>query len=166
MAANIHCEDDKFGEDYLVLKPNEATWFDLGRLLISSDLKNEGFIEFPEERLIRNCERRWVIFMSVFAQKLLLTMKKPMAFCGDVLEWWLNIFSDNGGKMVKPEKTSATYRSTIGNLDTRIELEKWKEDDLNEDKHKGLLSFMASKLSYENEAFVKSVVEDHWEVSK
>ncbi|KAM7279233.1 hypothetical protein ACFE04_006367 [Oxalis oulophora] len=170
------CDDDKFGDEYLLLKPKEASWFDLGRLLFSSDSTNKEFFECPEEQLIRNWERRWVIFMSVFVQKLLLVMEQPLAFTGDMLEWWLNLLLTNGGfsklilnvltgKMMKPpEKWRATYRSAYGNLDTRIDLHKRREIGDSEEKQKGLLSFMAAKLAFENKAFIQNVVQNHWEM--
>lgn len=65
--------------------------------------------------------------------------------------------------MITPERSSATFLSVVGNLDTRVDLDKnIKEKDA---KYKGFLSMMASKLSYENEQFVSNAVTNHWEVS-
>lgn len=64
--------------------------------------------------------------------------------------------------MITPEPSSATFLSVVGNLDSRVELDKSiKQVD---PKYKGMLSMMASKLSYENEQFIKSAVTNHWEV--
>ena len=67
------------------------------------------------------------------------------------------------GKMVRPERSSATFRSVVGSLDTRQDLDKSINHE--DTKYKGLLSIMAAKLSYENEAFAKTTVENHWNVS-
>lgn len=67
------------------------------------------------------------------------------------------------GKDVKPDyKSAATFISTIGNLDKRVDLDKSiKPGDM---RYHGELSMMAAKLAYENEAFVRTVVKDHWKV--
>lgn len=64
--------------------------------------------------------------------------------------------------MVLPDPKSGKYLSCIGNLDVRV-----KFDDVvqREDyKYYPALSMMASKASYENEAFLKTTVEDYWKV--
>lgn len=67
------------------------------------------------------------------------------------------------GKVITPERSSGTFMSLAGNLDTRVDLDKSiKQDDA---KYKGLLSMMASKFSYENEPFISDSVRNHWDVS-
>ena len=66
------------------------------------------------------------------------------------------------GSMVKPDKSSATFSSVVGNLDKRLELD--KSINTGDSRYGASLSIMASTLSYENEAFVQNVVTDHWKV--
>lgn len=51
----------------------------------------------------------------------------------------------------------------MGNLDRRIDLD--EKIKANDNKYKGSLSVMASKLSYENGNFIENVVRNHWKVS-
>lgn len=65
--------------------------------------------------------------------------------------------------MIIPDKTSSTFLSFIGNLDKRVELDSTiKHADGN---YNALLSMMASKVSYENKAYIETTVKDHWEVN-
>ena len=62
-----------------------------------------------------------------------------------------------------PDKSSAEFTSVLGNLDTRVDLDRSIKND---DRRYSLsLSITAAKLSYENEDFVQSVVRDHWKVN-
>lgn len=64
--------------------------------------------------------------------------------------------------MIKPDRTSATFLSFIGNMDKRVELDRSiKYDDAN---YHAALSMMASKASYENEAYTETIVKDRWKV--
>lgn len=67
-------------------------------------------------------------------------------------------------KLVIPDNSSENYMSILGNLDTRLELDK---DIKREDsRYYGPLSAMAAKLSYENEALIKATVTDKWKVMR
>ena len=68
----------------------------------------------------------------------------------------------NSGKIIWPEKTSATFASLVGNLDRRVELD--RRIERGSKRYKAMLSIMASKLSYENTNFVSSVLHNHWKV--
>lgn len=61
-----------------------------------------------------------------------------------------------------PKEESANFLSTLGHLDRRVELD--KKIKPGDGKYFPLLSVMASKIAYENEAFIKAVVKDHWAV--
>ncbi|KAF8405011.1 hypothetical protein HHK36_009907 [Tetracentron sinense] len=164
---------EEFNSNYLVLRPEEAGPLDLFRLLFSSDIEKRNFVDCPKGSKISDFSRRWLLFISVVAQKILLSVSKPLSWIGSMFELWLNFFSDNGnlgglllkllqGKVVIPDKTSATFRSTIGNLDRRVELDKSIKHGDN--RYISALSIMAAKLSYENEAFVETTVREHWEM--
>ncbi|CAL0322468.1 unnamed protein product [Lupinus luteus] len=159
------------GPSYLMLKPDEATFMDLWHLLFSPVLKNRKFIECSPDTGPREFRQRWLLFISVVVQNILFKSGKSMKKIGDMLELWLNRLSSNGGliglfinklkgKMITPEKSSETFISVVGNLDTRVDLDKSiRNDDV---KYKPLLSMMASKFSYENANFVSNSVKNHW----
>lgn len=68
------------------------------------------------------------------------------------------------GRFIWPEKTSATFASINGNLDQKVELGLGRSIKIGDERYKPLLSIMASKLAYENEHFIRSVLQDHWQV--
>ncbi|ESQ44777.1 hypothetical protein EUTSA_v10003368mg [Eutrema salsugineum] len=163
-------------EKYFVLDPREATASDLIHLLFSSDFENRRFIDSSEYRLeddLYRFRRRWIIFVSIVIQKLMILLKNPLYFFGFSLAYWFNLVSSNGGffmilpnifkgKMIWPEKTSATFASLVGNLDPRVELD--GRIETGSKRYKAMLSIMASKLSYENINFVSSVLHNHWKM--
>ncbi|TXG52424.1 hypothetical protein EZV62_021593 [Acer yangbiense] len=168
-------DEEHLCQKYLFLKPKEATLFDLIRLLYSSNLEETRFVEFSDQadRHINNFRRRWLIFISVVAQKVLLFMRIPLAIVGYVLELCLNLLSSNGGflgllfnlftvKVVKPDRLSEKFMSVVGFADKRVELD--RKIQPNNRKYYSSLSLMAAKLSYENQAFIKSIVKDHWQM--
>lgn len=65
--------------------------------------------------------------------------------------------------MIRPDSSSATFRSAVGNLDTRVDLD--RKIRVNDKRYNAALAIMASKLSYENEAFASTVVRDNWQVN-
>ncbi|XP_042486163.1 triacylglycerol lipase OBL1-like [Macadamia integrifolia] len=172
MASN--CNDDIWG-NYLVMKPKEASFMDLFHLLFSSDLEKRNFLNCHREgKKEADLRRRCVIFVSVLIQKILLLSAEPMSKFGSVYEQWLNLLSCNGGfielifnfitgYVVTPaDKSSASFASCIGALDTRLDLDKSiKQGD---SRYYWELSMMASKLSYENKAFIQNVVTNHWKM--
>ncbi|KAE9600027.1 hypothetical protein Lal_00045434 [Lupinus albus] len=157
--------------NYLLLKPEEAKFVDLWRLLFSPASDNIKFIESTQELEASKFTQRWLLFISVVVQIILVRSKKYMKKMGDMLDLWLNRVSSNGGliglfinilkgNMITPEKSSGTFISVVGNLDTRVDLDKNIRND--GAKYKALLSMMASKISYENEKFVSNSVKNHW----
>ncbi|KAJ0086817.1 hypothetical protein Patl1_08933 [Pistacia atlantica] len=163
---------EPFCNGYLHLKPKEASLVDLILLLFSSELKRQRFVDCPERHNYRSFGYRWLIFISVIAQKVLFSLRKPMATVGYVLELWLNLLSSNGGffmilinglkgKLVKPDRSSATFTSVVGNTDRRVELDSHIKPN-NDGRYYASLSLMAAKFSYENKAFINNIVKNHW----
>ncbi|RDX93601.1 Feruloyl esterase A, partial [Mucuna pruriens] len=165
--------EEVLGGNYLLLKAEEAGVVDLGRLLFSPKLNDRRFIQCPEDVQAPQFRQRWLLFISVVAQILLLASAKSLKNFGDTFELWLNRLSSNGGlitlflnilrgKMITPKRSSAAFVSVVGNFDTRVDLdESIKEKDA---KYKAFISMMASKLSYENEEFVGNAVRNHWDM--
>lgn len=89
--------DDHFSKDQLLLDPKEASLKELVLLLFFSDVRSRKFVDCPEEQRRRDFNRRWLIFISVLVQKVLLFCKEPLARIGQTLETWLNLISNNGG---------------------------------------------------------------------
>ncbi|KAL5558836.1 hypothetical protein UlMin_035047 [Ulmus minor] len=167
------CKDQYVCNNYVLLKPKQAGVFDLIRLLFASDLNNRSFIDCSEAEgnEPRNFRRRWIIFISVVAQKVVILLRWPMALLGHLLVWWLNLLASNGGllelfrnlfkgKVMKPEKSSSL--SVLGCLDVRVDLD--NNIKPGNKKYRASLSIMAAKLSYENDEFIQNVVQNHWKM--
>lgn len=92
-----NCEDENFCHDKLLLEPKVASLYDLVLLLFSPDIKSLRFVECTEQHKRRDFNRRWLIFISVLVQKILLSCRKPMTQIGNALEMGLNLLSVNGG---------------------------------------------------------------------
>ena len=88
--------DKRFSSSYMLLNPEEVRFFDLIHILFSSDIEKRKFVDCSEGTgTDENFKRRWLIFVSILAQKFLLFVAKPLAFVGSVIEMWLNLVSIN-----------------------------------------------------------------------
>uniref|UniRef100_A0A5B7A8H4 Fungal lipase-type domain-containing protein n=1 Tax=Davidia involucrata TaxID=16924 RepID=A0A5B7A8H4_DAVIN len=165
--------DKGFSSNYMLLKPEEVHLIDLIQLLFSSDIKKRKFVDCSERTEETNFKRRWLIFVSIVVQKVLLFVSTPLAWVGSKIEWWLNLVSNNRNlgvlvlnffrwKVEKPDEASATFLSFIGNLDKRVELD--KSITHGDSRYYGALSVMASKVSYENRAYIETTINDHWKM--
>uniref|UniRef100_A0A0D9VLG6 Fungal lipase-type domain-containing protein n=1 Tax=Leersia perrieri TaxID=77586 RepID=A0A0D9VLG6_9ORYZ len=165
----------RFCTDFMVLRPDKGGIGELFHLLWSCEVAENAAVDCPAGTVIAERRRRWALFVSLVAQMLLLWTKKPVALLGRAAEYWMNLLNENGGgvcmlianalqgKVKVPDRSSINYRSCIGLLDTRIELDKKiKPDDRN---YHAALSIMAAKLAYENELVVKTVVQKHWQMN-
>ncbi|XP_027348593.1 uncharacterized protein LOC113860130 [Abrus precatorius] len=164
-----------FADSYMLLNAEDASFFDLLRILFYPNLPKRKFVEtHAEDSFDESFGHRWLIFISILAQKLLLLVAKPLAFFGNCVELLMNFVAFNGcglrlvlnflkGGWVLPNPKSAKYLSCIGNLDVRVKLDSdaVKREDY---KYYPALSMLASKASYENVAFLKTTVEDHWKM--
>ncbi|XVE87117.1 hypothetical protein DITRI_Ditri18aG0090500 [Diplodiscus trichospermus] len=158
---------------YMILKPEEVKLVDLIRILFSSNLGARKFVDSSAERE-ESFSHRWLIFISIVAQKFLMFTSKPMSWMGSVIEMWLNLLSANKnifllmmnlvrGKAMMPDKDSATFISFIGNMDMRMKLDgSIKPGD--GCRYFSALSMMAAKASYENRAYIETIVKDHWKM--
>ncbi|XP_060195692.1 triacylglycerol lipase OBL1-like isoform X2 [Lycium barbarum] len=157
---------------YLQLKPDEASLFDLILILFSGNLGSKQFIESLRVTEIA-FERRGYIFLSVSVQKALHVFSKLLSILGSISEFCLNLLASNQslptlllrilqGKVVMPDKESANYLSAIGFIDTRVNChKKFKPEDKT---YIVALSAVASKVAYENKAFIRATVEDQWKI--
>lgn len=87
----------EFASNYMLLNPENLGFVDLFYMIFSKDLNNRSFIECSEGTREESCSRRWIIFASIVAQKLLFLLAKPLARFGSKVEYWLNLVSSNGG---------------------------------------------------------------------
>jgi hypothetical protein len=85
------------------LKPHKGGVRSLLHLLCCSDITENDVVKCPpgttEDRPSKS--NRWVIFVSVVAQMLLLWVKTPLAKLGEAVEYWMNFFTVNGGGVLK-----------------------------------------------------------------
>ncbi|XP_010552522.1 PREDICTED: uncharacterized protein LOC104822858 isoform X2 [Tarenaya hassleriana] len=166
----------KFCSNYFLVDAKKAGFLDLLLLLITSDLAKIKFIDCPSETVLSQgtFTARCIIAITVFLQKVLISMRKPFAVAGERLTFWLNTVDINGGlfKLIlrvltgktvnRPDKSSAAYTSVIGSTDMRVELD--EKMSIGTDEYKAMLSIMASKIAYESEAFITSVVKEKWKM--
>ncbi|KAJ4967564.1 hypothetical protein NE237_019413 [Protea cynaroides] len=151
-------------------------------------LKGSGHVESSHhhEDYQGSIETHWIAFLTCVIQKILLLINRPLSFLGFTLEFTLNFFSLNGGilkliariltgsSLVIPDPESAEYRSFLGHLDGRIHLYRSSSAPSCIDKTpatskiKGItpleLCMMAAKIAYDNPAYVKNVVTNHWKM--
>ncbi|KAG2654284.1 hypothetical protein PVAP13_1NG475333 [Panicum virgatum] len=163
-----------FYSDFMVLRPDKGGLYDIFHLLFSCKVSENAAVDCPAGTEIADWRRRWAVFVSLVAQVLLLWAKKPVALLGRVTEYWMNLLDENGGRVLVlvvralqgklkfPDRSSPTYRSCVGLLNTRVELD--KEIKHGDSNYNAALSIMAAKLAYENELVIKNVVEKIWKM--
>ncbi|XP_024978219.1 uncharacterized protein LOC112515562 [Cynara cardunculus var. scolymus] len=167
--------DKSFSSSYMLLNHEEVGVVDLVHMLRSNDIENRKFVDCPKGTTEDKFRRRWLISMSVLAQKILKSIAGPLAATGSAIEYWLNLVACNRnlgglisnfvrGELIRPEKTSATFLSFTGNLDKRVELDKSIVECGDRDRYNSFLSIMAAKASYENHAYLQYTVTDLWKM--
>ncbi|KAI3785075.1 hypothetical protein L1987_44187 [Smallanthus sonchifolius] len=165
--------DKSFCEDHLLLSPKDVGLWDLMKLLFSKNIGKRKFIDSPDGTTEESFPRRFVIFISILAQKVLHAVYKPLNWAGSAVEFMPNFRHANGGffklisniasgKMVLPDKESPEYLTAIGLWDIRRDLDdRIKHED---PRYTSALAIMAAKSAYENEAYIKETVEKHWKM--
>eukprot|EP00253_Pinus_taeda_P002702 PITA_02702 len=150
----------------------------------------QRFIEYSEHatHLADTLYSHWIITVAILLIKFLHLISKPMSRVGFCIEFLLNLLSHNGGFLgiifrvltgrgiIIPQRNSETFRSVIGHLDPRLDLDKREITVLNGDCNSGTsliqvgskycadVCVMASKLAYENELFIRNVVTKRWKM--
>ncbi|XP_039061617.1 triacylglycerol lipase OBL1 [Hibiscus syriacus] len=180
-------DDDVFR--YLIVRPDKGGIRDLLSYSLSGDRDSVvKFLESSDQDAVlaggESADHRWVILVSIVARKILHFLGKPMELTGYVVDFFLNLLSQNGsifglfynllkGDVVIPKRGTETFISTIGLIDSRMDLYQGKQ--LVEDLHNSApgegitnvefdnrammdLCLMASKLAYENAEVVRNVV--------
>ncbi|KAL1207750.1 Triacylglycerol lipase OBL1 [Cardamine amara subsp. amara] len=168
--------DMKFSNSYFLVDPTKASVVDLILSLFPPKMTSANFIDCPPDTLKsvrRSFTSRWILALVVLLQKVLMFIRKPLAFIGGLLTYWLNLLTENGGsfklivhlltgKLVKPDESSSTYASFIGCSDRRVDLD--QKINVGTIEYKSMLSAMASKIAYENKPFITSVVKNNWKM--
>ncbi|VAH37569.1 unnamed protein product [Triticum turgidum subsp. durum] len=152
-----------FSNDYMVLRPDRASPFDLLHLLFSPKVGRNKAVDCFTSTEIRSFPRRLALFLNLLLQILLLSLAGPVAAIGAAVELALNLI-DNvlHGKMEYPDRSSASYRSLTGLIDRRVDLD--RSISPADSRHHAALCVMASKVAYENEAFIRDVVTRRWQM--
>ncbi|KAL7605958.1 hypothetical protein Lser_V15G20139 [Lactuca serriola] len=162
-----------FCKDYLLLSPKDVGFLDLVMLLFSEHIGNRKFIDCPDGTVEESFGHRFVIFISILAQKILHLVDKPLGWLGSAIEFLPNFSDANGGffmillnvvsgKLVLPNKESAEFLTAIGLWDIRRDLDsRIKHDD---PRYTSALAIMAAKSAYENQAYIIETVEKHWKM--
>ncbi|GJN00364.1 hypothetical protein PR202_ga17789 [Eleusine coracana subsp. coracana] len=165
------------------LHPDKGGFRNLLHLLCSCKVAENDTVDCPSGPRGRPAMAEvGIIFVSLVAQMLLLWVKRPMAAFGRAIEYWIpelqrcscssgtlcesptkNISICHKWKVRIPDRDSPNYRSFIGLLDTRVDLDKKiKAGDSN---YHAAYGIMAAKLAYENELVIKTVVEKRWNMT-
>ncbi|XVF27167.1 hypothetical protein REPUB_Repub14bG0083200 [Reevesia pubescens] len=168
----INDSDDDFR--YLIVRPENGGIWDLMKYSLLGNIKSGvKFLESSDQVLVGGvaADRRWVILVSIIARKIIHLFSKPMELTGYVVDFFLNLISQNGslfglfynflhdermdlykGKKVVEE----LHNSASGEGIRKLELDDRATMDL---------CMMASKLAYENAEVARNVVVHHWKAS-
>ncbi|KAI4966172.1 hypothetical protein ZWY2020_042139, partial [Hordeum vulgare] len=136
---------DEFSGDFMVLRPDKGGVRSL-QLLRSSDVGASDAVDCaPGNEEVPDRWRRWIIFLSVVAQMLLLWVKKPLAKLGRLTVLYIRI----AGKLRIPDRESPV---PIAHRTHRHE-DRTDKKIKPEDGYLAALGIMA-----------KTVVENHWQM--
>ncbi|KAJ3696211.1 hypothetical protein LUZ60_001588 [Juncus effusus] len=177
--------------DYLILRSDKASVRELALFYATGRNAGKVLEAGPEPLSGAQFDRdyRLIIVISIILCRIVAFFRKPLEIFGLLLEFFLNFWSLNGGglfeiitnvltgKIVVPQRGSATYFSISGHIDTRLDLHKFHNESTKEEiqemmqnpsKMEGRalmdLCAMASKLAYENANVVNNVVTNQWKM--
>ncbi|GAA0158113.1 hydrolase [Lithospermum erythrorhizon] len=165
-------EGNQTSNKYLILMPEKASILEIFLIPFTSDIESKEFLDAFEvkEKIL---ERKGIIFLSMIVRKFFGIMSDRMLSAGSKIEKWINLLSSDESlaklianyfrdNLVMPNPESARFTSIIGSVDTRVELaNNIKPGDK---RYFPALSALASKLAYENKAFIKATVQDRWKM--
>ncbi|KAG9443888.1 hypothetical protein H6P81_015228 [Aristolochia fimbriata] len=177
--------------EYLIVRHEKVRWIDLLSLLIlRRNFLDYHFVESSMGTRLElgNAKATWPVSLSIFLLKLLSLIKVPMEKFGLLFEFTCNLFGLNGGffglikniftgKLVIPVPGTADYKTAIGFLDDRVTLYKDSRllpyfpgapptgKSLAGDTTGLDLPIMASKVAYENQAFIMKTVLTNWKMT-
>nr|ABD90510.1 LipRC1p [Ricinus communis] len=186
---------------HLIVCPDDGSFWDLFKHLVLGDMASGAkFLSGSDDKMPATATyySRWSV--SVLICKTLKLFETPLEILGRVTEFSLNFYYQNHGflgilmntlliRLKIPKRGEADFISTIGYLDSRMDLHgtplvSHQADEVisnadnpslkegHNSKIKGALGnrslmdlcIMASKLAYENTKVVERVVTHHWKM--
>ncbi|CAL4992513.1 unnamed protein product [Urochloa decumbens] len=152
-----------FSTDYMVLLPHNAGPIEVLLLLLSPKIGRNRAVGCFTHTKEGSFARRLAMLFNLLLQILLHSLVGPVATLGTAIEFAINLV-DNilHGRLEHPNKSSAMYRSITGFFDRNVDLDGSIEPS--DKQFDSALCMRASKLAYENEAFIRNVVTRHWKM--
>lgn len=92
-------DDGCNGFNYLIVRPEKGGIRDLFRYTVWSDVGSGlRFLESSDEESAAReaAAQRWVLVVSIIARKIIAVLGKPMEWIGYVVDFILNLLSQNG----------------------------------------------------------------------
>ncbi|XXG48844.1 hypothetical protein AAC387_Pa02g3179 [Persea americana] len=174
--------------DYMILRPEKAGLLDILHLLIfKPKLSDCKFVDMSLSHDIKLSDTpSYIVALSLFIQKLFYLIEYPLRLFGYAVEFPFNLATTNGGvfsliqklmtgSVVIPEEGTLNWWTFLGHIDPRLDLTKssslisylpqWGALNTMEGVNLLELLLMASKAAYENEAYVKNAVTNHWKMN-
>lgn len=89
---------DDFDSRYLIVNPENGGMVDLLKYLLLGDISSGvKFLEAEAVLVVEEAaDHRWVIAVSIIARKIIGFLAKPMEYTGFVVDFTLNLLSQNG----------------------------------------------------------------------
>ncbi|KAJ4974359.1 hypothetical protein NE237_007533 [Protea cynaroides] len=171
---------------YTIFHPENLKISDIFRILVfGRSLKALGIAECgTEEVKPESYLDNLITLLTLILQRIFMWLSGPVSLFGVIIEFIMNLFSLNGGifglpfryvtgSLVIPKLDSADYQSIIAFVDNRRSLQNNYLSGLSLIKMPVRaiefinpldLCMMASKVAYENQAYVKNTVTNYWKM--